>query len=558
MKKLKEMLKEVYPKEYEMVYFKINELIKETPKSKPKSGVNEKDVMLITYGDSLKDGVNPPLVVLDKFLRKHTRGLIKNIHLLPMFPYSSDDGFSVIDYLKINKELGTWDDINNLSKQYFLMFDAVLNHISKKSEWFKGYLNEEEKYHNFFIECDPSLDYSSVVRPRALPLYYEYQTKSGVKNIWATFSEDQVDLNYENPQVLIEMLKILIEYTKKGAKFIRFDAVGFLWKKLGTTSIHLKETHLIFKIMRYVLDAVSPGTIIISETNVPHDENISYFGNGDEAHMVYQFPLPPLVMYTLLSGNSKRLTDWSKSLEKTELVNNNTYFNFLASHDGVGVRPVEDLLNDEEREILFTHTLKEGGKISYKNNEDGSKSPYELNISYLNAITNKSDSSELKVKKFLAAQIILLSLIGLPGIYIHSLLGSTNDYKGLEESNINRRINREKLNILKLEKELNDNNSIRYQIFNSYLAILEKRSEESSFSPNATQKTLNLHNNVFAVIRENKETNQSILVLVNVSNKTITLETNFNGFEIISQRKINENIVLKPYEFNWIKLQKQQ
>jgi|SRR5690554_2321120 len=554
MKIISSMLKEVYPNNYEEIVVKIKSLLKQYEKEEKGTWVSEKDVMLITYGDSLLSDKEVPLQTLKRFLDNYSEGLINNVHLLPMFPYSSDDGFSVIDYLKINKNIGTWNDIKDLRENYNLMFDAVLNHISKESEWFKEYLKGNKKYENYFIEVNPSLDYSKVVRPRALPLFHEYQSSKGIKHIWTTFSEDQVDLNYKNPNVLIDMLNVLLIYAKNGAKFIRFDAVGFLWKKLGTPSIHLKETHLLFKVMRRVLDKAYPNTIIVSETNVPHLENVSYFGKGDEAHMVYQFTLPPLVMFSVLNENTTKLLKWSKSLDDFKMYKNTTFFNFLSSHDGVGLRPIEDILTEDEKETLYNHTINEGGKINYKNNPDGTKTPYELNINYLNAITNKEDTNELKAKKFLAAQAILLSIKGMPAIYIHSLLGSTNYYKGVVDSGINRRINREKLNYHNLIKELNDKTSLRYLVFNNLKKLLKVRKQIKAFNPNNDQKTIKLNNKVFSVLRKDSKNNEKVLALINVSNKVVNLNTEYKGVDLIKGIKIKNQIALNPYEYLWIEI----
>ncbi|AUD62908.1 hypothetical protein BK010_04655 [Tenericutes bacterium MO-XQ] len=553
--KVIEILKTIYPVQFEDVHVKIEKLIDKHKIEKQINWVSEKDIMLITYGDSIIKEGEKPLQTLNHFLNTFTKDQMTNVHLLPMFPFSSDDGFSVIDYEKINQDLGDWDDINALAKHRGLMFDAVINHISKSSDWFQGYLNGDETYKNYFVECDPKKDYSDVVRPRALPLYYPYQTSDGIKYVWATFSDDQIDLNYRHPDVLIHILEILIKYAKNGARFIRFDAVGFLWKKIGTSSIHLHETHLLVQLMRYVLDQTVPGTIIVSETNVPHKENITYFGDGtNEAHMVYQFPLPPLTLFSFVSGDATKLTDWARSLDDTRLTNQTTYFNFLASHDGIGMRPVEDILNHEEKQMLVNHVTVNGGKISYKNNKDGSTTPYELNISYQDAVSKLGDTQKVRISKFLGAQVILLSMIGIPGIYIHSLLGSRNDYEGLESSKINRRINREKLNYDLLAKEIKDSKSTRYQVFNQYLDLIDIRKQHKAFSPFSSQEVLSLDHRVFSLIRSDEKTSERILVLVNVSDQEIKLDTLYQGKDLVHQEHIKDTIILKPYQYRWILL----
>ncbi len=545
----------LYGSSAEDVHHKVTRFISEHQPAVPKRWVTEDDIVLITYGDSIKNKDEKPLHTLNTFLNAYVKQKINIIHLLPMFPYTSDDGFSVTDYRSINPDLGTWAHIKNLSTHYDLMFDAVINHISVSSRWFQGFLQGDEAYADYFIECDDTLDYSAVTRPRALPLYYPYKTKTGRKNIWATFSEDQVDLNFKNPKVLLEILDILVLYANKGARLIRLDAIGFIWKKLGTACMHLAETHALIQIIRAVIEACVPGTILISETNVPHKENISYLGNGfDEAHMVYQFPLPPLTLFSFLVGRATKLTRWAKSLEDTPLSPKTAYFNFLASHDGIGLRPVDDILNDKEKEIIRANVLTNGGRISYKNNQDGSQTPYELNINYQDAIYIRGDSDETRIRKFLAAQSILLTVIGVPGIYVHSLLGSRNDDEGVKSTNIPRRINREKLQYDTLVSEL-EAGSDRTIIFSGFLKMIDLRKSQSAFSPAAEQKVLAMDERLFAYIRKNNRTNESILVITNVSSEVVLINIGDRTVDIITGRCHEGELRIEPFQYLWLKIQ---
>lgn len=514
--------------------------------------LTENDSMLITYGDTLQSGDSTGLNILHDFLSKYVGDAISTIHILPMYPYTSDDGFSVVDYKAIKTDLGTWEDVNYLAKDYNLMFDAVINHISKSSEWFKKFLLSEKPYSDYFIVSDPNADYSKVVRPRALPLLTPFETKEGIKHVWTTFSDDQIDLNFKNTGLLIEILDVLIMYARNGARFIRLDAIGFLWKELGTKCMHLAQTHEVIKLIRKILDVYAPGTIIITETNVPHKENLSYTGNGDdEAHLVYQFPLPPLTMFSMQKEDASKLTKWAQSLEA--LHPNTTYFNFLSSHDGIGMRPTEGLLTNEEKQFLVDITLRNGGQVSYKDNGDGTKSPYELNINYQDALASKEDSDETRIRRFIVAETILLSLEGIPGIYIHSLLGSRNDYYGKTTSGIPRRINREKLDVQKLEEALNGDTN-RKKIFDELLRRLNIRKQHSAFSPMASQEVLELDSRVFAVIRNNEETQETIYVLINVSTENVTLKIrNLKGMDLISGVEIQNMITLNALQAMWVR-----
>lgn len=512
--------------------------------------ISEKDSILITYGDSLHREGEPGLKTLKTFLDEYVQDAISTVHLLPMFPYTSDDGFSVVDYKRINPDLGDWEDVKALAGSYDLMFDAVVNHVSKSSEWFEKYLKQEFPYSTYFIECDPEADYSSVTRPRALPLLTEFETETGErKHLWTTFSTDQVDLNFRSPYVYAAILDVLLSFAKNGARFIRLDAIGFIWKELGTTCMHLPETHEIIKSYRMLLDVYAPGVCMITETNVPHKDNISYFGNGhDEAQLIYQFPLPPLVMFSLLTGNAEKLSKWADGLE--EPAYGTSYFNFLSSHDGIGVRPTEGILTKEEQQILVDAAFRNGGTVSYKDNGDGTKSPYELNINYQDALASPEDSDEVRVGRFLAAETILLSLQGLPGIYIHSLLGSRNDYYGMSTSGIPRRINREKLDVEKLSEQLRSETN-RKVIFDELIRRLKIRKEHKAFSPAAHQKLLFEDKRLLALERIS-EAGEKITVLVNVSSETVPIHIKEKGRDLIAGKTVSGEITLNPLQCMWI------
>lgn len=310
------------------IFTKLTSLIEkfDIEKNAKKNWVDEKDVFLITYGDSIQKENIAPLKILHKFLNENCSDTLSYVHILPFYPFTSDDGFSVVDYFKVNPELGTWDDVVEISKDFKMMYDAVINHISAKSEWFTEYLKGNEKYSDYFIEAEESEDIKKVFRPRALPLLTKFATAKGEKLIWTTFSEDQIDLNYKSEDVFLTIIELLLFYVKMGAKAIRLDAIGFMWKELGTSCIHLPETHTAIQLYKDVFDIVAPDTLIITETNVPHKENISYFGDGEnEAQMVYQFPLPPLVLYSLISGDASYLSNWASNLNLKS--DKTTFFN---------------------------------------------------------------------------------------------------------------------------------------------------------------------------------------------------------------------------------------
>lgn len=449
---------------------------------------DETDVVLITYGDQIREPGRPPLETLHEFLLTKVKGVISGVHILPFHPYSSDDGFSVIDHRLVDPTLGRWQHIRGIAEDFRLMVDAVFNHVSARGPWFREWLAGQPSRRDFFLVVDPNTDLGTVTRPRTSPLLTPVETRDGPLHVWTTFSADQVDLNYGNPEVLLEITRALLDYVACGARLIRLDAVAFLWKQIGTSCIHLTQTHEIVRLWRAVLDAVAPSTLIITETNVPHAENISYFGDGtNEAHLVYQFALPPLVLSAFHLADASVLREWASGLSAPSAAT--TFFNFLGSHDGIGVRPVEGLLTPAEIEQLCRLATAHGGGVSYRATADGGFSPYELNAVYFEALTeaNSIEPQGLQVDRFLAAHSVLLALAGIPGIYVHSLLGSRNWIEGVTETGQLRSINRRKLDRASLEEELADPSSLRHQVFSRLLGRIQVRIAEPAFHPNGPQ-----------------------------------------------------------------------
>ncbi|OQY22933.1 MAG: sugar phosphorylase [Anaerolineaceae bacterium 4572_32.1] len=529
--------------------------------------LSQRDAMLITYGDQISEPGRPPLQTLAEFVEAHLCGVVSGVHILPFYPYSSDDGFSVIDYRQVDPSLGTWDDVACLEQNFRLMFDAVINHISRHSRWFQGFVRGESPYTDYFIPVDPDIDLSAVVRPRALPLLTPVETVNRVKHVWTTFSDDQIDLNYANPEVLLEILDLLLFYAAQGAAFIRLDAIAYLWKEIGTSCIHLPQTHRVIKLFRAVLDAVAPDVILITETNVPHEENISYFGDPvpetgstDEAQLVYQFPLPPLVMHSLVSGSARALSEWAAELKAPPQA---TFFNFTASHDGIGVMPVRGLLSEIEVQALIDTALAHGGKVSYKANADGSRTVYELNISYFDALSDPAagEPQSVQVKRFIVSQAIMLAMAGLPGIYVHSLLGSRNWREGVAQTGHNRTINRQKFDRASLEAELAAPDSLRHQVFSAYTRLLRARAAEPAFHPYGRQQVLFLNKGVFALLRISLNGESRVLCLHNVSAKEQPVQIDLRPEEwrdLLTGEKYPArgngfSITLPPYAVRWLK-----
>lgn len=528
--------------------------------------LSEHDALLITYADQVREPNVAPLKTLADFCKQCLPDVVSGVHLLPFFPWTSDDGFSVKDYFAVAPEYGTWDDVAAFRPHFDLMFDAVFNHMSAQGDWFQRFLRDEPAFRDFFVTVPGNPDLSQVVRPRALPLLTEFQTARGPEKVWTTFSADQVDLNVKNPRVLLALLEALLFYAAHGARFIRLDAIAYLWKEIGTPCIHLSQTHAVIQLLRAVLDEVAPHVQLITETNVPHADNLSYFGNGtNEAQLVYNFALPPLVLHALLRGDATHLTRWATSLKAPS--ERTTFFNFLASHDGIGLNPARGILPAAEIDFLVERCLAHGGFINYKHNPDGSKSPYEMNIVYFDAVNDPAagDSLETQVNRFMVAQAIMLSLAGVPGIYFHSLFGSRNDREGALQSGIHRRINRQKLALAELEAELSAADSLRARVFGQYGKLLRTRRRHTAFNPYAAQRILDGDRRVFAILRTAANRREWALCLHNVSADRVTVDIAVpevapavSWIEMSSERPLGTaadgtiHMTLEPYEATWL------
>lgn len=514
---------------------------------------DESDVVLITYADQFHHQDEKPLAVFNAFYHKWFKSVFSHVHLLPFYPWSSDDGFSVIDYHRVAPESGEWSDIAQLNTQAKLMFDFVCNHMSAKSEWFDNYLAQKPGFENFFLEMDPATDLSAVTRPRALPLLTPFTLHDGaVRHLWTTFSDDQVDLNYSCPDVLLAMVDVLLHYLAQGADYVRLDAVGFMWKTPGTSCIHLEKTHQLIQLFRAITDEVAPGTAIITETNVPHKDNISYFGKGDnEAHMVYQFSLPPLVLHAIHRQDVSALCEWAQGLALPGA--NTTWFNFLASHDGVGLNPLRGILPESEILHLVEQLQQEGALVNWKNNPDGTRSPYEMNVTYMDALSKRDSSDDERLARFILAHAILLSFPGVPAIYIQSILGSRNDYAGVERLGYNRAINRQKYDSSEIETQLLDQETLRHRVYQALAKLVVIRRHNNAFHPDSG---FTIHSRGAHILHITRTGNngETIDALFNISDKIQTTDYFAGGFDLISERPLTEGALsLNPWQVMWIK-----
>jgi glucosylglycerate phosphorylase len=537
----------------------------------PHDRFTERDIVAITYGDLIDSPNTHPLRALSIIFENLFRGLFSTVHILPFFPYSSDRGFSVIDYETVDPRLGRWEDIERLGDKYRLMFDGVINHVSSKSEWFREFLARNPDYEDFFVSFESPQAISEehlrlILRPRTSSLLTEYQTLRGPRWVWTTFSPDQIDLNFRSANVLFQVLGVLLYYIRRGAGVIRLDAATYLWRELGTSSAHLPQTHALVQLFRAVLDVVAPQVALVTETNVPHDDNVSYFGDGtNEAHMVYNFALPPLVLWTFHAGDWTRLAEWASTIvPPTETT---TFLNFLDSHDGIGLLPVAELLTDAERQQLVRRTIQHGGLVSYRAREGQEQTPYELNIPWYNAL-NDVDSDEpedMQIGRFLASRAVAMTLVGVPAIYLPSIVGAyvTSDYKVNERDP--RSINRNTIHVPELLEQLSVPTSHAARILERFVHLIHVRTHLDAFHPASEQRVVFANPAVFSIVRRARRSEGIVIALTNITARAQKLRLSLSDLDVqsstwrdaLTERYIRGEgdvlrVPLDPYEVIWL------
>ncbi|MEW8312884.1 MAG: sugar phosphorylase [Candidatus Thiodiazotropha taylori] len=523
---------------------------------------DEKDSVLIGYGDSIQYPGMTPLASLKQFLDRRLNGVFSMVHVLPFFPYSSDDGFSVSDFRSVNPELGDWQDIRELGENFSLLFDLVLNHMSREHLWFVNFVHDEEPGRDYVVQVSPDENLSMVVRPRSTPLLSRVRTPRGMLDVWATFSNDQIDLNYANPEVLLEFIDILLDYIRRGARAVRLDAVAFLWKEIGTSCIHLPQTHEVIKLFRTLLDVLEPGAILLTETNVPHQENISYFDQGDEANMVYQFSLPPLILHAIMCQTTEFLVPWARSLEQETLPEGCTYLNFTASHDGVGLRPLEDLVPDEDLDELLDMMRRRGGYVSMRATTEGRDRPYELNISYFDAFAAEDDEVDpWHIARYMLSQTLPLSFRGIPAVYINALGATPNDPLGVERTGMTRSINRRKWDGAELERLIDLPLTDAGQVFPEYIRRLRIRSGIKAFHPDAPQRVLDMPDGILALERTSLDGGQRVYAIHNMTGDLRSVDISalggasrrwFDALHQVVPDMDGDGVRFRPYQTVWL------
>ena len=571
-KKLRNLLESIYHEHTsEEINLVFNQLLQIIQDFQLKSGYkekkeaiswNEKHSVLITYADSVHKEGEASLITLNEFLEKYFSNLSICVHILPFLKSTSDGGFAVSSHKLLDEKFGDWPDLKRISRNHTLMADLVLNHVSSSHPWVQQFIKGEEPgLSNIYAPLEGK-DWVNVVRPRSSSLFSQVNTSRGPKQVWTTFGPDQVDLNWQNPKLIIEFLNLIVSYVENGIKWLRLDAIGFVWKEPKTTCLHLPKAHLIVKILRILLSNLLDEGILITETNVPQKENLSYLEPSDEAHMAYNFPLPPLLLEAVMTSKADILNSWI--FDWPSLPINTTLFNFTASHDGIGLRALEGLMENDRIKQLLINCEKRGGLVSHRRLSSGEDKPYELNISWWSAMEDSSrDSKRYQFERFMLSQLVVMALKGIPAFYLPALMASDNDIKSFAKTGQRRDLNREKFKLSKLSivldnPETNANKNLRY-----LSRALSIRSHLSPFHPSSEMNCLTKGRSDLLIIKRG-EGKEAIWAIHNMTENKLNFSINDDEIlkalnnksffhDYLTKRKYyNLNISLNPFQVIWI------
>ena len=560
------------------------------------------DMALIAYADSIRGSGGAPLAALRRFVRRYLpAGTINTLHLLPFYPWDTDRGFSVQDYRAVDPRNGTWAEIEALAGEFdHLMVDLVINHASLDNPLVQGALTGDPRFRDFVIRYDDGAQpdaaaLAELTRPRPDPVLTRYYlvasgghtratfdpppdgTSAGRDGgwVWTTFSRPpnadgsaatrQVDLNFRNPRVLLEMLEVLLCYRGHGADWVRLDAAGYMWKELGTASIHRPNTHRLLQVLRDAL-AGRADLVSVAEVNEPQDTIVPYLGSaeaGVESDLVYQFAHFPLAVYALHSGDARHYKRWLGTLDPFA---GRQFITVFGSHDGMGRKPVLGLLPDADLERMVQDLVAGHGALpNYARQAGRGRVIYELCATPWSLI-NRADADEppqLQVDRYVACAALGLTLRGVPAFYINGLLGVPNrlDPDQLDE---NRSINREQFDEAALYADLDDRGGQMQRVMERLLHLIAVRAGEPAFAPGGPPlRVLDTPPAVVAVVADNGGRHVVALINVSAAAQRIALDPAlFSGrsevLEVITGGTRRPppgatwELTLAPYEVQWL------
>ena len=405
----------------------------------------ENKCMLITYSDSMGENLKDLRTVLDKHFSKAIGG----IHVLPFFPSSGDRGFAPIDYHKVDPEFGTWKDIEALSKEYYLMCDYMINHISAQSEYYKDFLEKKDdskykdlfiRYKDFWENGEPTEEEVDAIykrKPRAP--YVDAHFKDGsVEKVWCTFDEEQIDIDCRTQTSKKFIKDNLTNLCSHGAAMIRLDAFAYATKKAGTSCFFIEPD--VWNFLDECQEIVEPyETVILPEI---HEHYTIQDKIAKQDYYVYDFALPMLLINALYYGHSQYLKHWLDICPRKQ-------FTTLDTHDGIGVVDVKDLLPDEEIERTKEDIFQYGANVKkiYNTAAYNNLDIYQVNCTYYSALGNDD-------KAYVIARAVQFFAPGIPQVYYVGLLAGENDLDLLERTKVGRNINRHYYSLEEIDLEV--------------------------------------------------------------------------------------------------------
>lgn len=400
-------------------------------------------VQLICYPDRIGRGLSD----LADFVEAHLDEAIGGIHILPFYPSNADGGFSPLTHTQVDPAYGTWDDIQRLASRYDLCADLTVNHISDESEEFLDFLENghDSEYADLFVHVEKFGE----ITPDDLAKIHIRKEKEPFRTItfadgtrgqvWCTFTEKQIDLNYESDKTYQLMEHYIHFLTDKGIKLLRLDAFGYTTKRIGT-SCFLVEPE-VYRLLEWVNEvAHQHGAECLPEV---HDHTSYQYAIGRRNMHPYGFALPPLMLYSLLAANSVYLKNWLRMCPRNQIT-------VLDTHDGICIPDVEGVLPEEEiRNLIDNIDARSADPILRRSaaNIHSVGSIYQLTCTFYDALMQNDDA-------YIAARAIQFFTPGIPQVYYVGLLAGCNDHELMDETGELRDINRHFYEVAEAEQAL--------------------------------------------------------------------------------------------------------
>lgn len=479
------------------------------------------EIVLITYADSIGENLKE----LVNVLKEHFKGVVGGVHILPFFPSSADRGFAPITYEEVDSNFGNWNQINSLGEDFYLMFDFMVNHISRQSKYFADFAKNKDKskYADFFIRYkdfwpngvptkdDMNLVYKRKDRDPSVEINFADGTK---EDLWCTFDSEQVDINLSS-KVANEFIKdSLVGMVKNGAKIIRLDAFAYTTKKVGTNCFFVEPD--IWEILDNIKKLLEPYSVeVLPEIHEHYTIQLEIAKRG---YWVYDFALPMIMLYTIYSCSKTRLVEWLKKCPEKQ-------FTTLDTHDGIGVVDVVDLLTDEEIEKTKEYLFSKGANVkkAYNSSAYNNLDCYQINCTYYSALGNNDDA-------YILSRAIQFFAPGIPQVYYVGALAGENDIELVEKTKQGRDINRHNYSVQEIQE------NIERPVVKRLMNLMKFRNSYSAFDGKLSiDQTSDEH--ILNIAWKN-EKNEAIL---NVDLKTCDFEITYFDPELGLYRKL-ENI----------------